>query len=313
MSHSIPFRYISDTDIAALGLTTGEIADCIETAVRDQIAGRVWAAPKSSLLPGDGRYMMATLAVSEPAGLTAVKSVMVSPDNPARGLPAINGGILLLDCHTGAIVAVTDAVWITAVRTAALSVIMARRLANPQSSSVAFVGTGQQARSHLTALADLFPLREVLVSGRGQANIDQLCDMARGMGLDARSCKTPREALESADIVISSVTLNYKVEPFLDAGWLKPGAFVSVTDLAIPWKPASMRAFDALYVDDHAQEAIMEKPMVNPTQITGDLGAVVSGQTPAAFDPQGRSAFVFRGLSIADLAAAALIYQKLKD
>lgn len=304
------FVTLSDEDLENLGISTPEIVAAIEKAVRQQAAGKVWAAPKVAVLPGDGRYMMATLAVSDDPRVVAVKSVMVSPDNHTRGLPGINGVITLLDSITGQLVCVMGANWITAVRTAGLSAVMAKRLANPQATSVAFIGTGVQARSHLQAFAALFPLQQVRIFGRGQANIDLLVQMAEKLGLDAQVSDDPRGAIDGADIVVSSVTLSYDVDPFIDAGWLKSGAFASITDLAIPWIDAGMGAFGAIYVDDRAQEAAMEKPMVDTGLIRGDLGSVLSGETPARFDANTRSAFVFRGLAIGDLAVAGLAYQR---
>ena len=305
----LPFDYLSDAHLATLNIPANEIADCIEQALRDQAKGQLWTAPKAAIIPGDGRYVMATLAVADAPPVIAVKAVMVSPDNPGRGLPAINGSIMLLDSQTGALRAVTDAGWVTAVRTAGLSAVVARRLANPASKTVAFVGVGVQARSHIDAFAELFPLAEVRAFGRTPANVEAFCDYARGKGLTAQVATNPRKALEGADIVVTSVTLNYEIEPFLDANWLKPGAFAAVTDLALPWQPSGMSAFGAIYVDDQQQEAAMEKPMVAPGLISGDLSSLVAGITSDGFDPARRTAFVFRGLAIGDLAVAAFAYQ----
>jgi ornithine cyclodeaminase/alanine dehydrogenase len=246
MATETDFTYLTDTALAALGITPAEIAEAIENAVLKQANAQVWAAPKVSLLPGDGRYMMATLAVSDDPPLTAVKSVMVAPQNKALGLPEINGAIMLLDSKTGQLRCVMQAGWVTAVRTAGLSAVMAKRLANPAATSIAFVGTGVQATSHLQAFAHLFALKSAHIIGRGQPGIDRLSAEAKALGLTAKAHQNPRKALEKADIIVSSITLNYDTEPFLDPRWLKPGTFATITDLAIPWLPDAMPAFNAL-------------------------------------------------------------------
>ncbi len=300
--------YLDDQALEALAISPALIVEEIENAVYQVAAGKIWTAPKAAVVPGDGRYVMTTLALSDDPALVAVKCAMVSPENPGLGLSAINATILLMHGQTGALLAVLGANWITAVRTAGLSAVMAKRLANPKARAIGFIGTGVQARSHLAAFAALFPLEEVWIFGRGRANIDVLAADATARGLRAQVFDDPRAALETADIVVSSVTLNYDTAPFLDARWLKPGAFATITDLAIPWIDAGMTAFDSLYVDDRAQEAAMDKPMVAEKLISGDLGTVVTGGTPAAFDETRRSAFVFRGLAIGDLAVAGLAY-----
>jgi ornithine cyclodeaminase/alanine dehydrogenase len=301
--------HLRESELGALGITPEEIADAIEAAVLAQGEGRLWTVPKSALMPGDGRYMMTTLSVADVPQLTVIKTAMVSPRNPDRGLEGTQAALFLLDSETGLLRCVMGGNWVTAVRTAGLSAVMARRLADPGSSVLALVGCGAQARSHLQAFAALFPLAEVRAFGRGRANVDRLCALAGDLGLAARVCGTAREALEGADLVVSSVTLNPETAPFLDARWLKPGAFAAITDQAIPWLPDTMDAFGAAYVDDRAQEAASARPMIDPGKVSGDLGEVVRGDVPAAFDPARRSAFLFRGIAIGDFAVAALAYE----
>jgi len=306
------FLILSDTDLEGLGLSGAQIVDAIEEAIRAEAAGAVSTAPKSAVLPGDGRYMMTTLSSADAPDLTIVKSVMVSPRNPARGRPGIDGAILIQDSETGQMRALCEAGWVTGVRTAGLSAVAARRLANPEAQSIAFIGCGMQARSHLAIFNDLFPLTSIRASGRGQANIDRLCDMGRRLGLETRASTTPQEAIEEADIVVSSITLDYEVAPFLDARWLKPGAFAAVTDLGIPWNPEGMEAISPLFIDDMAQEEASPKKLVAPDLVTGDLKHLLT-DGPGEMTPDTPRAFLFRGLAIGDFAIARLGYLAAKS
>ena len=300
------FLYLSDGDLDALGITPAEVADAVEQAIRDKASGDLRDAPKTAILPGAGRYMMSTLAVGTREDLTVVKQVTVSPDNHARGLPGINGAVMVLDARTGLLRALMGANWITGARTAALSAVAARRLADPASRVVAFIGCGTQARTHLAAFAGMFPLAEIRAVGRGRAKVDAFCDHARGMGLTASAAETAAAAIRGADIVVSSITLDHSVEPFLDARWLKPGAFAAITDLGIPWLPDGMTALGQVVIDDRAQEDAMDKKMVDPGLVTADLTEMVGGAVAIAHDPARPSAFIFRGLALGDYAAAAL-------
>lgn len=300
--------YLPDADLEALGITPEEVADALETALIAKSQGRLHTSPKSALLPGGGRYMMSTLAVGDD-GFVVVKQVSVCPDNPSRGLPAINGGIMVLDAETGLLRAVLGANWVTAVRTAALSAVAARRLANPASETVAFVGTGVQAQSHLDAFAAIFPLKRIRAIGRGRANLEALMNKARNMGLEAEESASPEEALSGADIAVTSVTLDYSIKPFLDARLLKPGAFAAITDLCIPWMPESLKAFGIVIVDDREQERESEKPMLPYDRIAGDLTELVSGEI-SAVDRNRPVAFAFRGIALGDYAAATLAVRR---
>ena len=91
---------------------------------------------------------------------------------------------------------------ITEFRTAALSALIAKHFACADPTSIVFAGAGAQARSHLDAFLDLFPLRDVLVFGRGEANGLALCKKAEALGLTASYHTVARQAIEGADIVV---------------------------------------------------------------------------------------------------------------
>ncbi|MEM9972143.1 MAG: ornithine cyclodeaminase family protein, partial [Pseudomonadota bacterium] len=182
--------------------------------------------------------------------------------------------------------------------------VAARRLANPDAKTVAFVGCGVQASSPLAAFLGLFAREQVLAVGRGQANVERLCAEASGLGLTAGPASA-ETALAEADIVVTSVTLDYSIAPFLDAGLMKPGAFAAITDLFIPWHAESAAAFDTVVVDDLEQERAAEKPMLAAERIGDDLTGLIN-RDDLAWRGDARTAFAFRGISLGDYAAAAL-------
>ncbi len=305
--------FLSEADLRDLGITTAEVVRCIEQLILQQTQGRAWVAPKTNLSTADDRYMMATLAAADDPPYMAVKALLINPSNAGRDLSVINASITLLDSRSGLPVAVLDGNWVTALRTAGASALVAKRLANATSSVLALIGCGVQARSHLKAFADLFPLREVRAYGRGSKNRDALCKVAADLGLKAIACDDARDAVTDADLVVTSIPLVPRIEPFLDGAWLKAGVFLSSTDLALPWKPGSMRVFDRIIIDDRRQEAAMAEPMLDPFLIDGDLSELVCGSVGGRSDASERTAFVFRSVALGDLALAAFALQKARE
>lgn len=303
-------RYLSQNLLQSLPLTPQEIAASIEHLLQGRSRQQVWNAPKAVITPPDGRYMMATLAAAQDPPFLAVKALLLNPENPEHGYHSINSLVTLLDSHTGLPLAIVDGNWVTAVRTAGLSAVAAKRLARPDAAIAAFIGCGVQAQSHLQSFAALFPLKQIRAFGRGTVNRDALCRSAEQMGLMAVASQTAQEAVSDADLIITSVTLSPQLVPFLDARWLKPGAFVTMTDLAAPWLTESMSAFDRIIVDDLEQEANMPKPLVDPALVGGDLTGLVTGSMSGRCADDERTAFVFRGLALGDLAVAGLAYQR---
>lgn len=310
MTTNEPIPYLSEDQLSSLNITTNEVIESIERLISCVEHQSAWSAPKAVILTDDGRYMMAALAAADEPPLLAVKTVVLNPRNPDRGLPQINGLVTMLDSSSGLPVAILDGNWITAVRTAGLSATAAKYMARKDSSIAAFVGCGVQAKSHLRAFSDLFPLKEVRLFGRGQFNIDNLCEDATNRNLSTVVCASGKEAVTGADLIVSSVTYSANLVPFLDANWLKPGSFSAITDLAAPWNKESFSALDQITIDDLEQEAALPNKLAPPEFVTGDLSGLVLGKFAGRYQDSDRNAFIFRGHAIGDLALSVLAYQR---
>lgn len=302
--------YLDDKQLAELGITAEEMVDAIENTLLGIRNSQISVAPKSGISTADGRYVMATLSSSDQHGIIAVKSVIFNPRNSIQNLPSIDGAIMLLDSATGQLRAVLDANWITAVRTASLSLFAAKRLANPQSESIGLVGAGVQAESHLRAFKQCYPLGKVRVAGRSSAGIKRIESVATELKL-AFEQVDPQTCIKLSDIVVSAVTRNHEIEPFLDAQLMPAGSFAAIPDLAIPWYPDTMSGFGRTFIDDLAQEQTMTEKLVDLTRVDGDLTDLTLNQV--SYDPSRSSAFVFRGIAAGDLAVAVLAYRRFME
>ena len=300
--------YLSNETLQSLNLSSAEIIDKLELLMSEQGQGNVFSAPKAAIGTDDQRYMMATLSATNNPPYMAVKALVVNQKNAEQGLDTINATITLLNSQTGLPLAVMDGNWITGIRTAAASALAARRMANPDSSVLAFVGCGVQAFSHLKLFSEMFPLAEVRLLGRGLKNRQALMQKVESMGLKAVDCESAQQVVEGADLVVSSIPLTIQVEPFIDVSWLKAGVFVSSVDLAMPWMPETMPQFDRIVVDDLEQEAAMPTPLVEPSIVRGDLNGLLKGEFEGRENHNERTAFVFRAVPLGDLALASLVY-----
>jgi ornithine cyclodeaminase/alanine dehydrogenase-like protein (mu-crystallin family) len=312
MSKKETLPYLSRGELESMKISTDDVVSTIEKLIEHTVESRAWNAPKMVIMPPDGRYMMATLSASDDPPFLAVKSLVMNPRNREKGLSEINSLVTLLDSETGIPLAVIDGNWVTAVRTAGLSAVAAKRLARPESSVITFVGCGVQANSHLKTFADLFPLAEVRAFNRGRENREALCQTAEAMGLVAHSCERVEEAIEGADLIISSVSWSKDTLPFIDASWVKPGAFASVVDLGVSWIDDSMAVFDRIIIDDLEQESQMEHPIVDLSLVKGDLCGLVTEDVHGRLASDEKTAFVFRGFALGDLALATLAYNAFR-
>lgn len=305
--------YLNEDELKSLNIKTPDVVSVIEKLINKTTNNQAWNAPKVVIQPGDDRYMMAALAAMDDPSLLAVKTVILNPQNTNQGLPQINGLVTVLDSQTGLPVAILDGNWITAVRTACLSATVATYLARDDASIAGFIGCGVQARSHLTAFAELFPLSKVMLSGRGEANIGHTKQLAETLGLEVEVCGSPEVVLKGADILTTSVTYTPGLEPFLRAGEMKYGAFAAIADLGAPWVKDSFSHFDNLVIDDLAQEKTLPNKVAHEVDITGDLFDLVLGKMDNRQSKNERNGFAFRGLALGDLALTWLCIERAKE
>src|SRR5688572_2629954 len=84
-----------------------------------------------------------------------LKAICVFPGNPAKGMDSHQGAVLLFSADTGELLAMMNASAITAIRTAAVSGVATDLLAREDAGNLAILGSGVQARSHLTAMSEV--------------------------------------------------------------------------------------------------------------------------------------------------------------
>ncbi len=310
-SMNIPF--LSEQALEALNLSVDEIIKSIEKLILGAEKNTVWSAPKAVIMPPDGRYMMAALAAMDGPSHLAVKTVVLNPENPDRGLPQINGLVTMLDSSSGLPVAILDGNWITAVRTAGLSATAAKHLANKDASSIGFVGCGVQARSHLETFMKMFPIKSAKYFGRGKPNIEKLEVLCSELGVSVEVAESGQEAIENVDIVVTSITATGGPEPFLDAQGLKTGAFAAITDLGVPWIKDSFQHVDHVVIDDVAQEMSLPNKLCNPDHISGDISDLVTGKLSVGDTQSSKNVFLFRGHALGDLALSSLALTRFQN
>src|SRR5260370_27159556 len=149
------------------------------------------------------------------------KPVTVYHDNAQKGLPSHLATIILLDPATGALLATMDGRYITEARTAAVSAVAARYLALPDAHTLAIIGSGVQARSHLEALSLVRKLTDVRCWSPTPAHVRQFVDDSAGLPL--RAAQSAEAAVRGADII---VLVTASPTPVISDAWVKPGACV---------------------------------------------------------------------------------------
>lgn len=313
------FRLLTEAHVAAL-LPLADLIDAMESALVRFSAGEVLQPVRTVLSVGPQQAFFGLMPayVADPPQLGA-KLVTVFGDNHRRGLPSHLATILLLDPDTGALIALMDGRYITEARTAAVSAVSARHLARPDAATLAILGTGVQARSHLEALALVRPLRDVRVWSPKAASRDRfVADMRGHVTGTLSAAPTAEAAVRGADLI---VLVTSSPTPVLDDAWVMPGAHV----ISVGACRADQREMDPalvarsrLVVDSRAAALVesgdvvlgMAEGRFAASHVLGELGDVVRGRVQARRDADDVTVFKSLGLAVEDVAAADLVYRR---
>ncbi len=293
---------ISEDEVERL-LDLAELRAVMETALIELSAGRV-TQPLRTVIPIARHAGWFGLMPAVYRDVIGAKLVTVFPQNASRGLHTHDAVIHLFRTETGEPLAILGGRLITAWRTAAVSSIATRELANPDARVLAILGSGVQARTHHRALSAVRTFEKVRVWSRTPEHAKRFADE---IGAEAMSAE---EAVCGADVV---VTVTNSSEPILRGAWLKPGAHVNAVG-AVGAKPreiddAAMR--NAAIVVECREAAMRESADIiqSGATIHAELGELLAGTKEK---PQGRTTiYKSLGVAVEDVAAAKLVHEKV--
>jgi ornithine cyclodeaminase len=310
---------LSHDDVEAL-LTMPECIAAMEGAMEALAKGDVCNPLRSIVRPerADGflGLMPAYKGGSNPA--YGLKEICLFPGNPARGLDTHLGAVLLHSGVTGELLAVINASAVTAIRTAAMSAVATKLLARDDAQTLAILGAGVQARSHLQAIPHVRKIREIRIASRTPAKAKALA-----AGFDnAHVAESIEEAVRGADIIVTATSSR---EPVVRREWVANGAHINAVGSSV----ASARELDAatvaaasLFVDRRESTvnesgdylmALREGAITGPGHIRAELGEILTGQAPGRTSRDEITLFKSLGVAIEDLAAAQFLFEKARS
>ena len=233
-------------------------------------------------------------------GIAILKWVTSFPPNRAKGLPVVEGVILVSDATTGEWLALVDGTAVTALRTGAAAAVATRALARDDATSIGLIGCGLHGR---------WAGRCLVAAGYSDGvcadvNEDAAIDAAEEFGWRAG---TAAEALECD--VVTLVTPGH--DPVVSTRHVRPGMHVNALGADGPGKaeidPEAV-ATCKLFCDEWAQAShggeltgAVEAGLVTRDDVT-DLGAVLTGAATGRAASSDATLFDSTGLAIQDLA-----------
>jgi ornithine cyclodeaminase/alanine dehydrogenase-like protein (mu-crystallin family) len=270
---------------------------------------------------GSTLFMPGYLSLSD---ALAIKVVSVRNRNPERGLPLIHALVILIDPATGEPLAAIEGGYLTALRTGAASGLATDLLARKDAEVAAIFGAGVQARTQISAIASVRPVKRFWIYGRRRDQVEELINTV-GPQLDSSiellAALSPSHAIRDSDVVCTATTSHV---PVFNGEDLKAGSHINGVGSFTP----DMQEVDCLtlrraskIVVDSRQGALSEagdllvaisRGQIQPSDLYAEIGEIAAGLRPGRENGSEITYFKSVGNAVQDVAIAQALYHRAR-
>ncbi len=320
--HEIKCRFFSQEDLLGAGCLDIHMAmQAAERAIRAHHAGEVLFPEKIVQIFNDETQerincLPATFVNEKVCG---VKWVSVFPPNPVRhGIQNLSAVIILSETEHGFPIAFMEGTLCSNVRVGTMGAIAAKYLARPDSTSIGFIGAGEQAKMHLIAMKTAIPSLSVCRVGAKEPDeerqfVEEMSAILPEITYEMAETDLQR-AVGDADVIVTATSAQ---APLLKADWVKPGAFYSHVG---GWDDeyGVAKICDKIVCDDwetvkHRTQTLSrmyKDGELTDSDVHCDLVDLITGSKPGRESDDERIYFNAVGLAYVDVAIAIAMYER---
>ncbi len=316
-------------------LTMKEVLARIEGVYAEKAKGTaaVWPMVFYEFDPGKADMDIKSGYLKE-QGIYGLKLVSWFGSNPAKGLPALTGAVMIFDAATGKPLGLINGEHMTGMRTGAAGAIGIKYLARENSETLLMVGAGHQAAFQITAALTVAQnIRRVLVYDpmdfenarrfcesfelKGAENRNMTHAILKKRGIVLEPVSDLQQAVKESDIIITATPSR---NPLIMKEWVKPGTHFSCMGSDMSGKQEideTIIGIARIIVDDIPQsvavgeiETAIKRRIIAEQDIAAEIGEVITGQKPGRISPTDITVFDSTGIGLQDLATGALALEK---
>ena len=300
-------------------LDMGPAIDAVEGALIEFSAGHaVMPVRVTTQIPAHSGIMLGMPAFLGTTNAVGTKIVTVYKNNPSRGLPTILAVVVVNDPETGAVIAIMDGGYLTAVRTAAASAVATKYLATPGDKVVGILGIGVQGESHLWAMTKVANVSRAVIYNRSSekaAAFKAAMESRYGVAIDLASSE--EEVCRVSDILVLATTA---AEPIIQHAWLKSGVHINaVGSHSLGARELDSDTVAAARIIVDSREANnkecgdllipMKEGRITATQFEDEIGEIAAGTKVGRRSDSEITLFKSVGIAVEDVATANLVYK----
>jgi ornithine cyclodeaminase/alanine dehydrogenase-like protein (mu-crystallin family) len=291
-----------------------DLVSAVEHAACAALTPDVQVPTRMHLASSGNTYLVMPAAA---AGLFASKLASVTPGNAARGLPVIQGVVILNDAATGASTALMDAAALTALRTGAVGATGLKYTTASDVDTIGVVGCGRQGAWQAILATRVRPIKKVFCFDRSAASLKAFAVLLdqHAPNVQVLPCPSIDELLAGTNVVITATTSSVPVLTD-DRGRLAGKHFISIGSFT----PSMQELPDAVYelaghvvIDaEAAQHEVgdvinpLAQGLIQPSNVH-ELGHVIRGDRK--IDTTRTTVFKSVGMALFDLYAAKMFVE----
>jgi ornithine cyclodeaminase len=238
------------------------------------------------------------------------KYVNGHPSNPARGFQTVTAFGVLADVHNGYPTFLTEMTVLTALRTAATSAMVARKLARPDSSVMAMIGTGSQSEFQALAFRSALGITALKIWDTDPAALEKFVRNMTPLGFDITVASSAAGTVQGVDI-ITTCTADKANATILTADVIQPGVHINAIGGDCPGKTeldAAVLELGDVFVEFTPQTRIEGEIQQMPADFAvTEFWQVLRGQAPGRVSVEQVTIFDSVGFAIEDFSALRYI------
>jgi ornithine cyclodeaminase/alanine dehydrogenase-like protein (mu-crystallin family) len=306
---------LTHDDVSGLLPAAGAIA-AVRAGLLEQAAGQVQLPPRTTTDYTSGKGWLRLMpVVMNGSGYMGFKAM-----HSTAGV-GVRYWIALYAMDSGELLAYVDADWITSHRTSAMVAVATDALANPDAQALGLLGSSEQAKAMVQAVAAVRTFNRVKVFSPNREHREAFARSIRSqLNVDAEAVESAQQAAE-ADVLCMAIRAG--AQPVFPAGWLHPGLHLngisSVRPEAREIDDAVWAEADVVVVDDrgHVLESGDGRDGLASGQLQesriAELWQIVSGQKPGRQNDKQVTLFKSVGTALQDLSLAIAVYQAARE
>ncbi|WP_324823033.1 ornithine cyclodeaminase family protein [Sinanaerobacter sp. ZZT-01] len=276
--------YLTQEDVRSIPISPEEILELTEKSLAAYSRKNADMPAKIGIHPLPGTFYHAMPAYAPEAFAAGIKWGSCYPENQKKyGYPQAEGLILFNDHLSGIPIAILDCIYVTEIRTAAVTYASIKKLASSDAKTFGMIGCGVEGRQHVKNIEKVLPsLKEIYVYDISKDAENCLIQELQGeVGAVIKKADSLETLVRNSEVIASATIITEQPEPKIKDEWITSGKTILLCDCHSLYEDKTVKRADKYLVDSIEQHELLKGYGYYPyglPEIYAETGEVVGGE-----------------------------------